>query len=53
MGYNIMRKMSQKTKFRVTFLTIVFIISIVVFVSTTISYVSQIVKNNKIINVIY
>ncbi len=41
-----MRKMSQKTKFRVTFLTIVFIISIVVFVSTTISYVSQIVKNN-------
>jgi cell division protein DivIC len=46
MGYNIMRKMSQKTKFRVTFLTIVFIISIVVFVSTTISYVSQIVKNN-------
>ncbi len=41
-----MRKMSQKTKFRVTFLTIVFIISIVVFVSTTISYVSQIIKNN-------
>ncbi len=41
-----MKKFGQKTKFRVTFLTIVFIISIVVFVSTTISYVSQIVKNN-------
>ena len=51
-----MRKMSQKTKFRVTFLTIVFIISIVVFVSTTISYVSQIIKNNneiKDLNTVY
>ena len=56
MGYNSMRKMSQKTKFRVTFLTIVFIISIVVFVSTTISYVSQIIKNNneiKDLNTVY
>ncbi len=42
-----MTKMSQKTKFRVTFLAIVFIISIVAFVSTTVSYVSQIVNNNK------
>ena len=56
MGYNIMKKMSQKTKFRVTFLTIAFIISIVVFVSTTISYVSQIIKNNneiKDLNTVY
>lgn len=42
-----MRKMSQKTKFRVTFLSIAFIISIVVFVSTAFSYFSQIVKNKK------
>ena len=42
-----MSKMSQKTKFRVTFLTIGFIISIVLFASSTISYISQIVKNNK------
>ena len=41
-----MKKMSQKTKFRVTFLSIAFIISIVVFVSTAFSYVSQIIKNN-------
>ena len=45
-----MRKMSQKTKFRVTFLTIGFIISIVVFASTAFSYISQIVKNSKEIN---
>ena len=42
-----MKKMSQKTKFRVTFLSIAFIISIVVFTSTAFSYISQIVKNNK------
>ncbi len=42
-----MKKMSQKTKFRVTFLSIAFIISIVVFVSTAFSYFSQIIKNNK------
>ncbi len=40
-----MKKISQKTKFRVTFLSIAFIISIVVFVSTAFSYFSQIVKN--------
>ena len=42
-----MKKMSQKTKFRVTFLSIAFIISIVVLTSTVFSYISQIVKNNK------
>ncbi len=42
-----MRKMSQKTKFRVTFLSIAFIISIVAFVSTAFSYFSQIVKNKE------
>jgi len=42
-----MKKMSQKTKFRVTFLSIGFIISIVAFVSTAFSYISQIVKNDK------
>ena len=42
-----MKKMSQKTKFRVTFLTIAFIISIVVFASTAFSYYSQIYKNNE------
>lgn len=41
-----MKKISGKTKFRVTFLIIGFIISIVVFASTTFSYVSQIIKNN-------
>ena len=45
-----MKKMSQKTKFRVTFLTIAFIISIVVFISTAFSYFSQIVKNKEEIN---
>ncbi len=39
--------MSQKTKFRVTFLSIAFIISIVVFASTAFSYYSQIIKNKK------
>ena len=39
-----MRKVSQKTKFRVTFLTIGFIISIVIFGSTLFSYLSQINK---------
>lgn len=42
-----MKKMGQKTKFRVTFLSIVFIISIVVFSSTAVSYFSQIIRNNK------
>jgi hypothetical protein len=42
-----MRKMSQKTKFRVTFLSIAFIISIVVFISTAFSYFSQIIKNKE------
>ncbi|MCI7084401.1 MAG: septum formation initiator family protein [Tenericutes bacterium] len=40
-----MRKVSQKTKFRVTFLTIGFIISIVIFGSTLFSYLSQINSN--------
>ena len=40
-----MRKESQKTKFRVTFLTIGFIISIVIFGSTLITYLSQINSN--------
>lgn len=41
-----MKKMSQKTKFRVTFYTIGLIISIVLFTSSCVSYISQIVKNN-------
>ena len=40
-----MKKVSQKTKFRVTFLTIGFIISIVIFGSTLFSYLSQINSN--------
>lgn len=40
-----MRKVSQKTKFRVTFLTIGFIISIVIFGSTLITFLSQINSN--------
>ena len=40
-----MRKVSQKTKFRVTFLKIGFIISIVIFGSTLFSYLSQINSN--------
>ena len=39
-----MRKISQKTKFRVTFLILGFIISSVVFVSTIFSYATQIVR---------
>ncbi len=39
--------MGQKTKFRVTFLSIAFIISIVVFISTAFSYFSQIIKNKE------
>jgi len=42
-----MKKVSQKAKFRVTFLTIAFIISIVAFVSTAFSYGSQIQKNKE------
>lgn len=47
-----MKKMSQKTKFRVTFLSIAFIISIVVFTSTAFSYISQIVKNDNEISML-
>ena len=39
-----MKKMSKKTKFRVTFLGICLIIACVFCVSSTFSYVSQIVK---------
>lgn len=39
-----MRKMSQKTKFRVTFLILGFIISSVLFVSSIFSYATQIIK---------
>lgn len=42
-----MKKVSQKTKFRVTFLTIGFIISIVIFASTIFSYNTQINNNKK------
>jgi cell division protein DivIC len=45
-----MRKVSQKTKFRVTFLILGFIISSVVFVSTIFSYVTQIIKTKNEIN---
>ena len=45
-----MRKLSEKTKFRVTFLFIGLIIASVVFVSTAFSYVSQIEKTKKEIN---
>ncbi len=45
-----MRKLSGKTKFRVTFLFIGLIIASVVFVSTAFSYVSQIGKTKKEIN---
>lgn len=45
-----MRKLSGKTKFRVTFLFIGLIIASVVFVSTAFSYVSQIEKTKKEIN---
>lgn len=39
-----MKKISKKTKFRVTFLTFALIIASVVFVSSTFSYASQIYK---------
>lgn len=42
-----MRRLSGKTKFRVTFLFIGLIIASVVFVSTAFSYVSQIEKTKK------
>ena len=45
-----MKKMSQKTKFRVTFYTIGLIISIVLFTSSCVYYISQIVKNNNEMN---
>ena len=45
-----MRRLSGKTKFRVTFLFIGLIIASVVFVSTAFSYVSQIEKTKKEIN---
>ena len=41
-----MKKMSQKTKFRVTFLFITLIIAGVVFVSSIFSYASKIIKTN-------
>jgi cell division protein DivIC len=42
-----MKKMSQKTKFRVTFLMLCFIISSVLFVSSIFSYISQIADTKK------
>ena len=42
-----MKKMSQKTKFRVTFLMLCFIISSVLFVSSIFSYFSQIANTKK------
>lgn len=42
-----MKNMSQKTKFRVTFLMLCSIIAVVLFVSQTFSYVSVINKNKK------
>lgn len=42
-----MRKMSQKTKFRVTFLILGLIISSVLFASSAFSYVSQIMKTRQ------
>ncbi len=45
-----MRKLSGKTKFRVTFLFVSLIIASVVFVSTAFSYVSQIEKTKNEIN---
>lgn len=47
---NYMRKLSGKTKFRVTFLFVSLIIASVVFVSTAFSYVSQIEKTKNEIN---
>ena len=45
-----MRKVSQKTKFRVTFLILGFIISSVLFVSSIFSYVTQIIRTKQNIN---
>ena len=45
-----MRKVSQKTKFRVTFLLLGFIISSVLFVSSIFSYVTQIIRTKQNIN---
>ena len=42
-----MRKVSQKTKFRVTFLILGFIISSVLFVSSIFSYATQIIITKK------
>ena len=42
-----MKKVSKKTKFRVTILLLGIIISLVVFVSSAVSYFSQIVKTDK------
>ena len=41
-----MKKVGRKTKIRVTFLLVGIIISLVVFVSSTISYFTQIIKTN-------
>ena len=45
-----MRKVGQKTKFRVTFLILGFIISSVLFVSSIFSYMTQIMKTKEEIN---
>ena len=45
-----MRKVGQKTKFRVTFLILGFIISSVLFVSSIFSYVTQIIQTKEEIN---
>ena len=42
-----MRKISQKTKFRVTFLLLGFIISSVLFVSSIFSYATQIIRTKQ------
>ena len=42
-----MKKMSKKMKFRVTFLTIGLIISLVLFLSSAISFASQIINAKK------
>ena len=46
MGNN-MKKMSKKTKFRVTFLGISLIIASIVFMTSSFSYVSQILKTKE------
>ena len=45
-----MRKVGQKTKFRVTFLILGFIISSVLLVSSIFSYTTQIIKTKEEIN---